>query len=317
MEHWKAALLAAPMLALVMVGCVGAPGSEPSAAAPTAATPGYSGEELYRGIVLVQGPVADSIPEIRDNLKLENFQISRKMLATVRRAEDQIIAQIRVTKPAFFATFKAQMESGDHLVIQKGLWDAGVVTQAAVEALPGTKLAKARLAKMTPSELGLDGKEPQSFAELKTKTKGQLLAMRGKATNGGVHPDDFCSACENDGGGGGDGGDDGGGADDGGGDNGGDDGVGDDGGGDDGSGPVAGLSLIYKSAAVVLWVAVAAAIHIALVHNISVVSVVAAALAAVLSLPAYKDGVAQTSLMQEQLVHSIAVNLVASPTQGR
>ncbi len=318
MEHWKVAALTAPILAVVMVGCVGQPGSGSAAVAPTAAaattaaTSGYTGEQLYRGIMLLHGPVADAIPEIRDNLKLENFQTSPKTLATVRRAEDKIVALVRSSKPEFFDAFKAQMESGDHLVIQKGLWDAGLVTQAAVDGLPGTKAAKARLAKMSPAELGLDGKEPQTFAELKSKTQEHLVAMHGK---GGVHADDYCATCVEDGGSGGS--DDGGGADDGSADDGGDDGTADDGGGgDDGTGPVAGLSLIYKSAAVVLWVAVAAAVHIALVHNISVASVVAAALAAVVALPAYKNGVPESSLIQEQLVHSIAVHLVANQNQG-
>jgi SdpC family antimicrobial peptide len=305
MNVGKALLLAVPTLAVLVAGCAGGAGAQPGAPAPVAqaVAQGYTGEELYRGIMLQHGRVAFAIPEIRDNLELGNFISDKGQLKAAMRANDLVVAAVRKEQPQFFDGFKVSMESGDHLRIRQALFDAAAVTRTAIGKMPGNEGFEKKL-----QEQGNAENPAQSFAELKAATKAKLAQAGVKVSP--KRPNDICVNCDDDGGSG-DSGDSGGdvGGDEGGdigGDEGGD--VGGDIGGDDGGGPVAGLQLVWRHAVVVTEVALAAVLHVAAIHNIAAFTIVAVALAAVVPAAAAVPG-NQASVLQEQLVHSIAVNL--------
>jgi hypothetical protein len=96
--------------------------------------PAFSGEDLYRGIILVHGPVAEMIPEIRDQLMPARFVNDRRLLRAIEMFQDRLIEEIGSAHPQFFAEFAAAMQSGDHLVVLRGLEDAARLT---LETLSG------------------------------------------------------------------------------------------------------------------------------------------------------------------------------------
>lgn len=105
------------------------------AAAQAAAVRPYSGEELYRGLVLAHGPVADLIPEIRDHYRVTNFVKDADDLKMIETAQDRIIDAIRDNHPTFFVDFADMVQSGDHLKIHQALSWASEVTMDSVSSL--------------------------------------------------------------------------------------------------------------------------------------------------------------------------------------
>lgn len=104
-----------------------------------------SDADLYRGIFFADGPVADLIPEIRDNLKISNVVNDRTVLRAFRGLHARIIAQIAQTYPAFLSSFGQAMRSGDHLRIDRALEDAAVVTIQAISEMPEIEQLRAEM----------------------------------------------------------------------------------------------------------------------------------------------------------------------------
>lgn len=105
------------------------------AAAQAAEARPYSGEELYRGLVLAHGPVADLIPEIRDHYRVTNFVQDDDDLKMIEAAQDRIIGAIHDNHPTFFVDFADMVQSGDHLKIHQALEWASEVTLDSVSSL--------------------------------------------------------------------------------------------------------------------------------------------------------------------------------------
>ncbi len=158
------------------LGCGVAPGGSEStvvaqqaaatAAQPATARPDYTGEELFLGIAFGSGRVADALPEIGSAQKLEHAVPDAQQLAKAKTQLMGLVRQMRAQQPAFFADFKADMESGDRLRIERSLDAAGKLAQASARKLQ----------------------------------KRAAQAHKGA----GVHADDYCATCVEDGGGGGD-----------------------------------------------------------------------------------------------------------------
>ena len=98
--------------------------------------PAFSDADLYRGIFLADGPVADFVPEIRDELRLSNLTEDSDVLRAVRSLHDRIIRKLEETRPGFLRAFGASMRSGDHLEIDRALEEAAVVTTEALSHMP-------------------------------------------------------------------------------------------------------------------------------------------------------------------------------------
>lgn len=91
----------------------------------------YDGETLYRGLIQGRGPVAELIPEVRDNFVLDDY-VSGEALDTLLVVHDRIVETIHMIEPEFFDGLKAAMESGDHLRIQAKIREAESVTLRSV-----------------------------------------------------------------------------------------------------------------------------------------------------------------------------------------
>jgi SdpC family antimicrobial peptide len=93
---------------------------------------GYEGEELFRGILLASGPVAESIPEIRDSRMPRNFIADTKRLAAIEAAHELLIARIKQRDPGFFEKYQSMVQSGNELTVERSF---AVGAQAVVDAV--------------------------------------------------------------------------------------------------------------------------------------------------------------------------------------
>lgn len=91
-----------------------------------------TGEQLFRGLILGSGPVAEAVPEIRDFLRAENFTRDKNRLADVRLVHERIVAAVRAHDPAAFERLQLAIRTGSHLKIQKALRSASRTAEEAV-----------------------------------------------------------------------------------------------------------------------------------------------------------------------------------------
>jgi SdpC family antimicrobial peptide len=94
-----------------------------------------SGEELFRGIILASGPVADSIPEIRDHRAARNLTSDPEKLAMIEAAHDLLIGEISLQQPAFFDRYQKLIESGDELQVQRSFLEGARVLVEALKSI--------------------------------------------------------------------------------------------------------------------------------------------------------------------------------------
>jgi hypothetical protein len=81
----------------------------------------YSGEDLYRGIFLMQGEVADQI-SIFKKIKTEfPFEKDAVAMEEFNNIVDEVILILKNDNPGFFEKFKSQIQSGDHLQVKEVL----------------------------------------------------------------------------------------------------------------------------------------------------------------------------------------------------
>ena len=101
--------------------------TEKEAVLPNQSVLHYTGEELFKGIVLMEGNLIDELPKTKKLLpnlgELLTNQTERKLLAEVRNF---YVSRIKENNPLFFGNFKNNIQSGDHFLVKKALDDAGV-----------------------------------------------------------------------------------------------------------------------------------------------------------------------------------------------
>lgn len=108
---------------------------------------GYDGRTLYKGIFLGHGAVADKIPEVRDNMKLEYFFTDPATRQELLAYYDTILDGMEAIQPGYFDQFAQVMQSGDHVAIQQELDVAADLTLQAVERTAEYQAAMERLSR--------------------------------------------------------------------------------------------------------------------------------------------------------------------------
>ena len=79
-----------------------------------------SGKDIIKGILFLDGPVIDYITPISE-LKLELLVDSEENLEKVRKGIDLLLDRIEEKNPDTFDAFKLDMTSGDHIVVNSTL----------------------------------------------------------------------------------------------------------------------------------------------------------------------------------------------------
>ena len=84
----------------------------------------YSGEDLFKGIFLLQGAVADQISVFKKTKANFPMQGDADAQLQYNQIVDEVVEVIRTNNPQFFNAFRANIQSGDHLRVAKTLDEA-------------------------------------------------------------------------------------------------------------------------------------------------------------------------------------------------
>ena len=99
----------------------------------------YTGEQLVRGILLLEGPAANAIPELRELTFTGELSASEAL----HNFNDKVINQIKRDQPSFIESFATRINSRQHQQIGAALEDGQAVVSAAIRKINST-------AKMSP-----------------------------------------------------------------------------------------------------------------------------------------------------------------------
>src|SRR5262249_19037245 len=98
----------------------------------------YSDREIFEGVVVGVGPVANLVPEVREQLRPEIYARSADELASMTTVRTNLIASIERAEPGFIGEFARVARSGDPAAIRSMLERATEsVNAAAVEMQAG------------------------------------------------------------------------------------------------------------------------------------------------------------------------------------
>jgi len=108
---------------LVLVGCT--PQRTPEG--DTTETEEYSGEAIFRGLVLGEGSVAKEISVIQEHFLVNNYVESEVQRQALVNFNQDLIDQISESEPEYFARFRERIASGDRSEILNTLNEASTV----------------------------------------------------------------------------------------------------------------------------------------------------------------------------------------------
>lgn len=101
----------------------------------------YSGEDLVRGILLVDGPVANAIEGLQE-FSVQNFTSDSEIKSAISNYHDEVMAEIKSSNPDFFDSFKAQIDTRKHASIRAAIEDGKHVVLAAMNKVDDQSNAK-------------------------------------------------------------------------------------------------------------------------------------------------------------------------------
>lgn len=81
-----------------------------------------SDEDVFRGVMFLDGPVASYMPDLQD-LNVTSF-MTPAGAAAARNFQDFVIQNIRATNPQYFALFRNDATSGDFNIVRSRITDA-------------------------------------------------------------------------------------------------------------------------------------------------------------------------------------------------
>jgi SdpC family antimicrobial peptide len=259
--------LAAACMLLLAVMIIHTGGPQAYAARPAHT---FTGEQLYRGLILGHGQVADLIPQVRDHYRLSNFVTTVPELQLAETVHDRIISSISAADPGFFQRFGTLIRSGDHIRISQAFQHAQGVTLKAIGAIPEVQELRARynedpsLREVMLDDLrNLDSQARLTEIQLQDAADAVLVATLPVGDVGAPVRDEVASIT------------------------------------------IVAAAAIIAVAAIVITVVVASAYATA----INVAGAINFALAIFATVTAGLTAPGDTSLLMEELVHSVAVNL--------
>ena len=85
----------------------------------------YTSKEYFKGVILGYGAVAEEIPEINDYMKMSIYITDEKEYKELKDYNDAVVELIAKDNPSFFNQFKDDIESGNHIIVQRAIKNAG------------------------------------------------------------------------------------------------------------------------------------------------------------------------------------------------
>jgi len=132
----------------------------------------FSGEQLFRGLIFMDGQVANLIPELKDRMEVKKLvALSPAQQEQERKIVNVIVREINANQPGYFDEFKKAMTSGDQQIINTNLVGVQEVIMRSLASYLGIKLDNVVSAREQISRIV--GKNPNNFqaaiAQLKMK----------------------------------------------------------------------------------------------------------------------------------------------------
>lgn len=94
----------------------------------------YSGETLFRGIFLADGPVAEVIPEIKD-LRHRRYVKDRKLLEQIQSIHDGIVATVKQKYPAYMPGLEQAVASKNPVKINQKIKEGKTILKEVLESM--------------------------------------------------------------------------------------------------------------------------------------------------------------------------------------
>jgi SdpC family antimicrobial peptide len=124
-----AGIVSAGIVAAVIAACADVNSPAP---APLERAAVRSGEEMFRGIVFGEGTVGRMLPEVWGEGRDPSASLGREKLQRYERNKTTLIARMRTADADFFTRFGADVQSGDHLRIERAMDEsAALIRQVA------------------------------------------------------------------------------------------------------------------------------------------------------------------------------------------
>jgi SdpC family antimicrobial peptide len=144
--------------------------AEPAAVARVS----WSGQELFKGLYLMDGPVADRIATYSTLREKYQFDGKPELKQELSRLGNQFVRTIEQQYPSFFRDFQRSIQSGDHFQVTEAMAKGSEMLQYAIQQDPelnktfakGMEMAaKVDLAAVTDQQGRLDEEKLNRVAE--------------------------------------------------------------------------------------------------------------------------------------------------------
>ncbi len=99
---------------------------------------GFSDREIFEGVVFGVGPVAQVVPEARDQLRPEIYAQNADELASMAQVRAALLASVERAEPGLVGEFARVARSGDPAAIRAMLERATEAVNAAADERPGS-----------------------------------------------------------------------------------------------------------------------------------------------------------------------------------
>lgn len=95
----------------------------------------FTGEEVFRGILFGEDPVAKLFPEIWASDEVAEQLDTKEKVKAWEALKEEVITHIKTNDPTFMDRFGVEMQSGEHLRIQNAMSEASEKITTALKAL--------------------------------------------------------------------------------------------------------------------------------------------------------------------------------------
>ena len=101
-----------------------------------------SDELVFKGIMFLEGPIADKFPEFKE-LNFRNFISDKTQINNVLKFQDNVNQNILKNNPNYLKEFRENISSGNFYIVKQAIIDAGMLIKENAIKLSGTDIVKA------------------------------------------------------------------------------------------------------------------------------------------------------------------------------
>ena len=99
------------------------------------APPSFTGEQIFRGVLFGEDPVAHLFPEVWSSEQVSEQLNTKEKVVAWDAVKEQVVTHVKATDPTFMDEFGVEMQSGEHLRIEAALKEASQKITTAMQSL--------------------------------------------------------------------------------------------------------------------------------------------------------------------------------------